>query len=121
MCSISLITQGTYNILVATDVAGRGLDIANITHVINYDMSSDIQRYTHRIGRTGRAGKSGRASTLLTDGDAELFFDLVEYLKSTKSEVPADLARHPMSTIKPGDFVDQKLVDKYMRKKEDRW
>ena len=55
--------------LVATDVAGRGIDVPNVQHVVNYDMSSDISRYTHRIGRTGRAGKIGHSTTLLTEDD----------------------------------------------------
>jgi ATP-dependent RNA helicase DeaD len=52
-------------ILVATDVAARGLDIDNITHVINYNLPDDIENYTHRSGRTGRAGKTGVSYTLL--------------------------------------------------------
>ncbi|KAI8568635.1 hypothetical protein RHMOL_Rhmol02G0215800 [Rhododendron molle] len=48
-----------YNVLVATDVAGRGIDIPDVAHVINYDMPDKIEKYTHRIGRTGRAGKTG--------------------------------------------------------------
>ena len=63
--------DGRSTILVATDVAGRGLDIPNVRHVINYDMATEIERYTHRIGRTGRAGKDGLATTILskaTDG-----------------------------------------------------
>ncbi len=54
------------DILVATDVAGRGLDIQNLTHVINYDIPLNPEGYIHRIGRTGRAGKSGRAITFVT-------------------------------------------------------
>ena len=86
-------------------------------HVINFDMASDLDRYCHRIGRTGRAGKQGLASTLLTDEDEALFYPLVEYLKSTKSEIPRDLALHPMSLVKPGEFVDQKALEKYRSKR----
>lgn len=53
--------------LVATDVASRGLDIPSVTHVINYDMPSDIDSYVHRIGRTGRAGNIGTASGFFCD------------------------------------------------------
>ena len=53
--------NGKFDILVATDVVARGLDVARITHVINYDMPTDPEAYTHRIGRTGRAGRSGKA------------------------------------------------------------
>ena len=52
-------------VLLATDVASRGLDIENVTHVINYDMPASIEDYIHRIGRTGRAGKKGTALTFV--------------------------------------------------------
>lgn len=55
-----------YNILVATDVAGRGIDVTDVALVVNYDMPNTIENYTHRIGRTGRAGKKGVAITFLT-------------------------------------------------------
>ena len=55
---------GHLDILVATDVAARGLDISGVTHVYNYDITQDQESYVHRIGRTGRAGKSGRSVTL---------------------------------------------------------
>ncbi len=96
--------DGTFDILVATDVAGRGLDISGVTHVINYDMAPDVDRYCHRIGRTGRAGKEGQATTLLTEGDSETFFDLKEYLLSTGMEVPRELEHHPMAKVKPGSI-----------------
>jgi ATP-dependent RNA helicase DeaD len=57
---------GIIDILVATDVAARGLDIQNVTHVINYSLPQDPERYIHRIGRTGRAGKTGIAITFVT-------------------------------------------------------
>ena len=53
------------NVLVATDVAARGLDIPDVTHVINYDIPQAYDDYIHRIGRTGRAGKSGTALTFI--------------------------------------------------------
>ena len=58
--------EDKYNVLVATDVAGRGIDVPDVAAVINYDMPHSIENYTHRIGRTGRAGKSGYAVTFLT-------------------------------------------------------
>ncbi len=58
--------KGMLDVLVATDVAARGLDIKNVTHVINYSIPQNPDRYIHRIGRTGRAGKSGMAITLVT-------------------------------------------------------
>ncbi len=58
--------EGRVELLVATDVAARGLDIETVTHVINYDIPTDVESYTHRIGRTGRAGREGDAITLVT-------------------------------------------------------
>lgn len=54
--------------LVATDVAAKGLDFPNIAHVINFDMPSEIENYVHRIGRTGRCGKTGIATTFINNG-----------------------------------------------------
>ena len=65
---------GDIRILVATDVAGRGLDIADVTHVINYDVPNKIDSYCHRIGRTGRAGKFGIAISFITDGKFSSYF-----------------------------------------------
>ncbi len=64
---------GDIKILVATDVAARGLDIDGVTHVFNYDVPRDAQTYTHRVGRTARAGRSGRAFTLLDQEEHRLF------------------------------------------------
>lgn len=68
--------SGKCRILVATDVAARGLDIPHVTHVINYDLPKDIDDYVHRIGRTGRAGKKGLATAFFTDDD----FGLARYV-----------------------------------------
>ena len=64
--------SGRYRILVATDIAARGIDVSRISHVINYDMPDTVDAYTHRIGRTGRAAKTGDAFTLVTPGDTHL-------------------------------------------------
>jgi superfamily II DNA/RNA helicase len=63
---MSAFRAGDVKALVATDVASRGLDVAHVTHVVNYGAPQDVTDYTHRIGRTGRAGRSGRAITLVT-------------------------------------------------------
>src|SRR5699024_5442966 len=63
---IRQLRDGRLDILVATDVAARGLDVARISHVINYDMPYDTESYVHRIGRTGRAGRSGDAIVFVT-------------------------------------------------------
>jgi ATP-dependent RNA helicase RhlE len=64
--------DGTFQILVATDIAARGIDVSSISHVINYDMPNTVEAYTHRIGRTGRAAKTGDALTLVTDEDVPM-------------------------------------------------
>lgn len=69
--------QGAINILVATDIASRGLDIANVTHVINYDVPEHPEDYVHRIGRTGRAQQEGDAATLLAP-DEQSKIDAIE-------------------------------------------
>jgi len=64
--------EGRYEIMVATDIAARGIDVNSISHVINYDMPSTTDAYTHRIGRTGRAAKTGDAFTFVTGDDREI-------------------------------------------------
>lgn len=86
---------GRVEVLVATDVAGRGLDIPDVAQVINYDLPSDIQRYTHRIGRTGRAGKEGASVSFFTDDDEKILPALRSHLLATGQRVPLQLDRHP--------------------------
>lgn len=66
------------NLLIATDIAARGIDVAHVTHVINYDIPEDPEQYVHRIGRTGRAGKSGVAITLVTPQDSRFLHAIEE-------------------------------------------
>lgn len=79
------------NVLIATDVAARGLDIGHIRTVINYDMALDIDTHTHRIGRTGRAGEKGIAYTLVTEKDKEMVGHLVRNLESANQTVTDEL------------------------------
>ncbi|KAJ6840611.1 DEAD-box ATP-dependent RNA helicase 21 [Iris pallida] len=96
-----------FNVLVATDVAGRGIDIPDVAHVVNYEMPGTIDMYTHRIGRTGRAGKTGVATTFLTLYDTDVFYDLKQMLIQSNSPVPPELARHEASKFKPGSIPDR--------------
>ena len=64
--------DGTYQILVATDIAARGIDVSGVSHVINYDIPNTPDAYIHRIGRTGRAAQTGDAFTLVTDDDVSM-------------------------------------------------
>eukprot|EP00871_Galdieria_phlegrea_P004085 jgi/Galph1/4678/GphlegSOOS_G3325.1 len=80
---------GRTPILVATDVAARGLDIPNVTHVVNFDMPSDVDDYVHRIGRTGRAGNSGLATAFVNDSNLGIAKALIDILLESGQEVPA--------------------------------
>ena len=81
------------DVLIATDVAARGLDLPNIYTVVSYDPARDIETHTHRVGRTGRAGMEGEAYTLLTQDDQnkKMAALLVENLEQAKQVVPEDL------------------------------
>jgi ATP-dependent RNA helicase DDX5/DBP2 len=83
--------KGTSPIMVATDVAARGLDINDIKLVINYDMPKDIETYVHRIGRTARAGNTGASMSFFTSSDAGLGKRLKDLLIDAKQEIPAQL------------------------------
>ncbi|EOD49085.1 putative ATP-dependent RNA helicase dbp2 protein [Neofusicoccum parvum] len=78
---------GKSPIMVATDVASRGIDVRNITHVINYDYPNNSEDYVHRIGRTGRAGAKGTAITLFTTENAKQARDLVQVLTESKQQI----------------------------------
>jgi ATP-dependent RNA helicase RhlE len=73
---------GSFKILVATDIAARGIDVLDISHVVNYDMPDSTDSYTHRIGRTGRVGKAGDAFTLVTGEDAAMVRALEQLLNA---------------------------------------
>jgi len=75
--------------LVATAVAARGLDIPNVTQVINYDLPSDVDDYVHRIGRTGRAGNVGTATSFFTPNNRNVAAQLATLLREANQEVPS--------------------------------
>ncbi|KAK5908785.1 hypothetical protein CgunFtcFv8_016814 [Champsocephalus gunnari] len=78
-------------ILVATDLASRGLDVHDITHVYNYDFPRNIEEYVHRVGRTGRAGRSGASITLVTRENWRMAAELILILERAGQEVPEEL------------------------------
>jgi ATP-dependent RNA helicase DDX41 len=87
--AIRLYKDGKKDVLVATDVAAKGLDFSNIQHVINFDMPSEIENYVHRIGRTGRCGKTGVATTFINkDVEESVLLDLKHLLIEAKQRVP---------------------------------
>ncbi|KAG8039468.1 hypothetical protein G9C98_008111 [Cotesia typhae] len=107
--ALASLKGGSKDILVATDVAGRGIDIKDVSMVINYDMAKTIEDYTHRIGRTGRAGKAGLAISFCTKDDSHLFYDLKQtILGSPISTCPPELLNHPEAQHKPGTVVTKK-------------
>jgi ATP-dependent RNA helicase DDX23/PRP28 len=100
--ALASVRSGATEVLVATDLAGRGIDVPDVSLVVNFNMAMSIESYTHRIGRTGRAGKSGVAITFLGNEDADVLYDLKQMLsKSSISKVPEELRRHEAAQQKP--------------------
>ncbi|KAH6785015.1 hypothetical protein C2S51_037470 [Perilla frutescens var. frutescens] len=85
--------SGNTPILVATDVAARGLDIPHVAHVINFDLPNDIDDYVHRIGRTGRAGKTGLATAFFNENNMSMAKPLADLMQEANQEVPDWLTR----------------------------
>lgn len=91
--AIASFKAGNKDVLVATDVASKGLDFPDIQHVINYDMPAEIENYVHRIGRTGRCGKTGIATSFINKNQSEtILLDLKHLLKEAKQRIPPVLA-----------------------------
>ncbi|OBB30807.1 ATP-dependent RNA helicase [Mycolicibacterium peregrinum] len=89
--TIAALKDGTIDILVATDVAARGLDVERISHVVNYDIPHDTESYVHRIGRTGRAGRSGHALLFVTPRERHLLKSIEKHTRSKviEAELPS--------------------------------
>ena len=98
--------RGQIKIMVATDVASRGLDVKDVTHVFNYHIPFDPQSYVHRIGRTGRAGKSGQAITLVSTGE-------FKELQRIQKEVGAEMR---LATIRNDDGLSDAAVENLAEK-----
>ncbi|QHN94576.1 DEAD-box ATP-dependent RNA helicase [Arachis hypogaea] len=91
--AIAAFKSGKKDVLVATDIASKGLDFPDIQHVINYDMPAEIENYVHRIGRTGRCGKTGIATTFINKNQSETtLLDLKHLLQEAKQRIPPVLA-----------------------------
>jgi ATP-dependent RNA helicase RhlE len=89
--------DGKYDILVATDIAARGIDVTEITHVINFDIPDTVDAYTHRIGRTGRVDQTGEAYTFVTEADSQM-------VRAIEKVVGAQIERRRVSDFDYGDF-----------------
>jgi ATP-dependent RNA helicase DeaD len=102
--TIKRLKNGKVEIVVATDVAARGLDVERITSVINYDMPSDTESYVHRIGRTGRAGRAGRTILFVTPRQQRMMRDIEKYTKQKiepiKLPTEADVAKRRVTLLK---------------------
>lgn len=109
--ALQSLRDGRTDVLVATDLAGRGIDVPDVSLVVNFNMATSIESYTHRIGRTGRAGKSGVAITFWGNEDADVLYDLKQMLsKSQISKVPEDLRKHEAAQQKGGRKKEGKSV-----------
>jgi ATP-dependent RNA helicase RhlE len=93
-----------YDILVATDIAARGIDVSGVSHVINFDVPNTPEAYTHRIGRTGRAEREGVACTFVTDSDRD-------WVRATERMIGAPIQRRRVEGFEPG--ADAKPEDRH--------
>ena len=109
--------KGKCDILVATDVAARGIDIPAISHVINYDLPRQSEDYVHRIGRSGRAGRSGMAMNLVSLTDRSQLSAISRYLQRTMPEVQLE-GLAPKKTAKPRTKPAKKFRGKPAKHKE---
>ncbi|WP_158169815.1 DEAD/DEAH box helicase [Mycolicibacterium smegmatis] len=123
--TISALKDGTIDILIATDVAARGLDVERISHVINYDIPHDTESYVHRIGRTGRAGRSGHAVLFVTPRERHLLKSIEKATRSKliEAELPSVEDVNAQRVAKFRDSISDSLnapgIDLFRRLIED--
>ncbi|KAB0355725.1 hypothetical protein FD755_021666 [Muntiacus reevesi] len=102
---------GKVRILIATDLACRGLDVHDVTHVYNYDFPRNIEEYVHRVGRTGRAGRTGVSITLITRNDWKIAGELINILERANQSVPEDLV----------SMAERYKANKLKKETENKW
>jgi len=103
--AITKFKTGKADVLVATDIASKGLDFPDVQHVVNYDMPKEIENYVHRIGRTGRCGKTGVATTFINKNSPEtVLLDLKHLLIEAKQRIP--LVLQTLEGAEEGDLFD---------------
>jgi len=113
--------EGKIRVLVATDVASRGLHVEGISHVINYNMPQDVEEYVHRIGRTGRAGATGIAINFADEDDAYELVKLEEYLgKKIKCTYPDESLMAPIPELPPHRSTEKHERPGYRRRNNSR-
>ena len=117
LTTLNKFKEGTLNLLIATDVAARGIDVDGVTHVFNYDLPQDVESYVHRIGRTGRANREGTAYSLVTPKDFSMLKQIQKVTKSaiTQKPIPTaeqikskkfnDIIKEVTETINTGDLT----------------
>ena len=117
LTTLNKFKEGTLNLLIATDVAARGIDVDSVTHVFNYDLPQDVESYVHRIGRTGRANREGTAYSLVTPKDFSMLKQIQKVTKSaiTQKPIPTaeqiknkkfnDIIKEVKETINAGDLT----------------
>lgn len=113
--------DSTIDILVATDVAARGIDVDNVDLVVNYDVPQDLEYYVHRIGRTGRAGREGKAFTFVFGKDFRELRDIEKYTKKRilKGEIPSitdvENIRYRGTMDKISELIENENMDKELK------
>jgi ATP-dependent RNA helicase DeaD len=129
--TIAALKEGKLDILIATDVAARGLDVERISHVLNYDIPHDPESYVHRIGRTGRAGRSGAALLFVTPRERHLLnsIERVSRQKLVESQLPSvdDVNAQRVAKFRdsitdalnaPGTDLFRRLIEDYEREND---
>ena len=113
-------SRGRTRFLIATDVAGRGIDVDDVELVVNYDFPTSVSSYVHRIGRTGRAGRAGEAVTFFTEGDVEQLRAIANVMKASGCEVPEWMLKlKPLKKAKRRRLQAQPRARKAIRKRRD--
>jgi ATP-dependent RNA helicase DeaD len=114
--TIDQLRKGKLDILVATDVAARGLDVERISHVVNHDLPMDTESYVHRIGRTGRAGRSGAAISFVTPRESRLLTAIEKATRSTLEQIPVPRVEdvNASRVAKFTEAITQALADEQM-------
>ena len=104
--TVDQLKKGKLDIIVATDVAARGLDVSRISHVLNFDIPSDIESYVHRIGRTGRAGRSGEAILFVTPREKRMM-QSIEHATGNKIE---------QLVLPTSESINQQRIDRFQQR-----
>lgn len=118
--SVKQFHEGTYRLLIATDIIARGLDVAEVSHVINFDIPEIPENYIHRIGRTGRADRKGKAISLITERDQE-FIEAIEELMQYEiplQALPENIKISEILTPDEEPKINMKNIDTKLPKRE---